>query len=95
MKTIQFQGTEQELYNLQNLIEISDNSLPKEVVTKVCVLEIDDFGDEGHLGLTNDEFLELAENQGRVYSLGGFSEAFNSEEINTANDIIRFINIEV
>lgn len=95
MKKIQFQGTEQELYNLQNLIEISDNSLPKEVQTTVCVLEEDDFENKHHSELTDDEFLELARNQGRVYSLDGFSEAFNLEEINSTIDIIRFINIEV
>jgi len=42
--------------------------------------------------LSDDKFKELAKEQGRVYNLQDFQEAFNSEEINSSIDVIRFIN---
>tara|TARA_Y100000033_G_scaffold29070_1_gene27671 strand:+ start:273 stop:479 length:207 start_codon:yes stop_codon:yes gene_type:complete len=40
---------------------------------------------------TDKIFMEIAEKQGNVYSLGGFTKAFNREEINSNTDIIRII----
>jgi len=42
-------------------------------------------------GYSDEKFMELAEEDGRVYSLEGFQNAFNMEEVNTAVDIIRII----
>ncbi len=36
-------------------------------------------------------FMDIAEKQGNVYSLGGFTKAFNRGEINSNTDIIRII----
>ena len=36
-------------------------------------------------------FMEISEQQGNVYSLGGFTKAFNRGEINSNTDIIRII----
>ena len=41
--------------------------------------------------LTNEEFIDSAEFGGKVYSLSGFQEAFNLEEILTSFDVIRII----
>ena len=40
---------------------------------------------------TNNIFMEISEKQGNVYSLGGFTKAFNRGEINSNTDIIRII----
>ena len=45
--------------------------------------------------LTDEEFMFEAEEQGRVYTLDGFAKAFNSEEVNTFTDAIRFIQVPV
>lgn len=43
---------------------------------------------------TDDEFMELAEEQGRVYTLEGFQKAFNFDgAVDTDIDIIRFISV--
>jgi len=41
--------------------------------------------------LPNDEFIRMAEEEGKVYSLQGFVKAFNEEEINSSIDFIRII----
>ena len=40
---------------------------------------------------TDKIFMEISEKQGNVYSLGGFTKAFNRGEINSNTDIIRII----
>ena len=45
--------------------------------------------------VTDEIFMELAEQRGTVYSLKGFELAFNYEELNTSTDMIRFIEVEV
>ena len=42
---------------------------------------------------TDKIFMEISEKQGNVYSLGGFTKAFNGGEINPHSDIIRFIEV--
>jgi len=49
--------------------------------------EIPDFKERGSL----EEFMDIAERQGNVYSINGFSKAFNRGEINSNTDIIRII----
>jgi hypothetical protein len=45
--------------------------------------------------LTDEEFIFEAEEQGRVYTVNGFQEAFNGEEINSEIDFIRFIEVKI
>lgn len=45
--------------------------------------------------LSDEDFIEIAEEQGLVYTLNGFTQAFNNENINSSTDIIRFIEVEV
>ena len=47
------------------------------------------------LELTDEEFMFEAEEQGRIYTLEGFTEAFNLEEINSSLDVIRIIQVPV
>lgn len=65
--------------------------------TRVYVVDLGDarVDDVDVQGLTNEEFQFEAEEQGRVYTLDGFSEAFNSEDINSNTDVIRFIEVPV
>ena len=44
--------------------------------------------------LTDGEFVQEAENQGNVYSLVGFQEAFNDGEIDAPVEVLRVIEIE-
>jgi len=61
---------------------------------RVYVVDIDTV--EEQTGLVTDEvFMQLAEQRGTVYSLKGFELAFNYEELNTSTDMIRFIEVEV
>lgn len=41
--------------------------------------------------LSDDEFMDIAEEQGTVYSLKGFAQAFNNEMIDDLNYWLRFI----
>lgn len=41
--------------------------------------------------MTDEEFMDEAEFQGTVYSLEGFVDAFNNEEVNTISDVIKTI----
>ncbi len=60
---------------------------------RVYILDID-FLENHHSELTDPEFQDLAEEHGRVYTLDGFSEAFNGHDINSHIDVIRFITVE-
>ena len=44
--------------------------------------------------LSNEEFIALAEEQGTVYSLKGFENAYNDDCVDTINTFIRFIKVE-
>jgi hypothetical protein len=65
--------------------------------TRVYVVDTEDdrMNDVYWEELTNEEFMLEAEEQGRVYTLDGFAKAFNSEEVNTSTDAIRFIEVPV
>jgi hypothetical protein len=93
MKTIQFTGAEHKIENLHLALGISDNDMPQQSETRVYVVKEKE-GVYLH-SKTNDEFMTLAEEEGRVYTLEGFSQAFNFEGVNSDIDIIRFINVPV
>jgi len=80
-----------------NVIEKFSRQLSiKTVATKevrVYGIEVLQIEEDLHINnQTSDElFMETAEKQGNVWSLSGFQEQFNSEEINQENLIIRII----
>ncbi len=93
MKTIQFTGTENKIDNLHLALGISDNDMPQQSETRVYVIDTFNVKERNWNDLTNEEFMNLAEEDGNVYTLQGFQEAFNSQDINTEIDVIRFINV--
>ena len=94
MKTIQFTGEEKHIEAISNFHKntwINTNTLQKTEI-RVYVVNVNDNDFDGD-NTTDNEFMTLAENNGRVYTLDGFQEAFNFEEINSGIDVIRFINV--
>lgn len=96
METITLQGTEEQFNELNNTLGLATNELPQEVEIRVYVLDTQDISiDKGFEELTEEEWIEQCERQGRVYSLQGFAKAFNEEEINTSIDVVKIINIKI
>ena len=93
MKTIQFTGAEHKIENLHLALGISDNDMPQQSETRVYVIDTFNVRGINWNDLTDEEFINLAEEDGNVYTLQGFQEAFNSQDINTEIDVIRFINV--
>lgn len=94
MKTIQFTGTEDKIDNLHLALGISDNDMPQQSETIVCVIPILLEYDEVDLKDASDlEFYELAKQDGRIYNLKDFEEAFSLNQVTPFVDIIRFINV--
>ena len=98
MKRLNLQGTQEQfeyLYKNINLEDKDKDLLPFEVETRVYVLDI--LGLRGlpkpHATLTTQEFMDLAEEEGNVYTLKGFQDAFNNEDVNSESHIIKFINV--
>ena len=59
---------------------------------RVYVICIDNLKDgEEWWDLSNEEFMDKAEEEGRVYTLQGFETAFNGEAISDVLDVIRII----
>lgn len=90
MKTIQFTGTEEQIETFRSSLSFNINEMPKAVEVRVYVVDVDDNnynGDE----TSDEDFMDMAEADGRVYSLDGFQYAFNFGEVNTNTDVIRFI----
>ena len=52
-------------------------------------------GDKHHSELTDDEFMTLAEEDGGVYTLQGFQEAFNNGDVSSVADVIRVITVPI
>ena len=44
---------------------------------------------KGFEELTDEEWIDECEKQGRVYTLKGFETAFNEEEVSTCIDVIK------
>lgn len=87
--TITLQGTKEQLITLPSSYD--EQRLPILAETRVYVIDTQKHLND--LAYTDEEFMEQAEEEGRVYTLKGFQEAFNSMEINSAIDIIRFISV--
>lgn len=88
--SIILEGTKNQLTNLKNAIEHSDNEMPTEVETIVFVV---DNSEHNTYHLTDEQYMVLCKKYGRSYNLAEFQEAFKLEEVNTAIDVIRFINV--
>lgn len=61
---------------------------------RVYVLDIDTV-ETYEMYMSDEKFMELAENKGTVYSLKYFQSAFNDELVNTSTDLIRIVEVEV
>jgi len=85
MKTITLQGTEAQLKGLKPYKTI------KEVETRVYVVDREE--NEYEVDINDEDFMTLAEQGGRVYTLPNFQEAFNYGDVNTFTDVIRFISV--
>jgi hypothetical protein len=95
MKTITLQGEVQKFDNLfQASSNFDEDRLPYEVEIRVYVVDIRNNNYKG-VDITDDEFQTLVEEEGRVYTLEGFQEAFQHEEINSTLDVIRFITVPI
>jgi hypothetical protein len=53
-----------------------------------------DLINEVYADLTDEQFMDYAEELGTVYSIPGFQDAFNLSGVNTNVHVIRFITIE-
>lgn len=63
----------------------------KEQEMRVFVVDVDQIGDDFEPKCDDETFMTQAEMNGTVYSLNGFQEAFNNNEVSTENAFIRFI----
>lgn len=59
--------------------------------TRVYAINLWELLDSNTVSLSDDEFIEIAEQQGLVWTLEGFERAFNTEQISD-EWMIRFIN---
>lgn len=73
-----------QLKNYQQWLDDKDVDFERQMPVNTTVEELSD-----------EDFIEIAEEQGLVYTLNGFTQAFNNENINSSTDIIRFIEVEV
>jgi hypothetical protein len=58
---------------------------------RVFVVDVDQADDNFEPKCDDETFMTQAEMNGTVYSLNGFQEAFNNNEVSTENAFIRFI----
>ena len=91
MKTVILQRTEEQFKELNNTLELATNELPQEVEIRVYVVDAEE--DEYDPTMNDEDFMTLAEQGGRVYTLPNFQEAFNYGDVNTFIDVIRFISV--
>mgnify|MGYP007099619047 CR=1 FL=1 len=59
------------------------------------LLNGDDFFSTRLDEIPDDEFIILAEQEGQIYSLEGFIEAFNNDSVDAGYQHLRVINIEI
>lgn len=62
---------------------------------RVYVVSCDLYDGEEYIPeMTNEQFMDLAEEQGNVYSLNVFETSYNNDWLDTINTFIRFIEVE-
>lgn len=64
----------------------------KKTKTKVYLIDVDKTG-KNVMGFSDEQFMDEAEEQGTVYSLVGFQNAFNGQAVNTSTDCIRILTV--
>jgi hypothetical protein len=83
----------------KGLLETCLVQLKEKTETRVYVVNanLEDYDDLPTFSndCTDKKFMEYSEREGRVYTLKGFIKAFHDEEVNTSNDLIRFIEVPV
>ena len=62
---------------------------------RVYVVDVHSDTDELIPLLSDEEFMNVAERNGTVYTLKGFQHAFNNDLINSSEEFIRIIEVEV
>jgi len=62
--------------------------------TRVYGIELDSIGETNIKKLSDEEFKEMAESQGNVWSLKGFEADFNNDYLNQSNLFIKFVENE-
>lgn len=60
---------------------------------RVYGINIDDTELENINEISNDQWQDIAEDSGLVWTLSGFAHQFNEQMINTESILIRFINV--
>lgn len=63
--------------------------------TRVYVIDTNEIEEMNLNEISDEQFMDIAEEQGNVYTLKGFETAFNRENVYTGLDFIRFIEVEV
>ena len=72
----------------------SDKVLPmEELKTELRVYVVEADNKKYEPTMNDEEFIGLSEEEGRIYTVDGFQEAFNLEDVNSRIDIVRFINV--
>jgi len=72
------------------VVSSMDDELDK--LTNISGDEIEDWNNEPNLPEDAIKFIEIAKKNGLVYSLQGFQDAFNFEEISTSSHYIFITN---
>ena len=62
---------------------------------RVYVVDVHSDTDELIPLLSDQEFMNVAEDNGTVYTLQGFQHAFNNDEVNSSEEFIRIIEVDV
>lgn len=65
----------------------------KDKELRVFVVDVDQADDDFNKDCDDETFMTQAEMNGSVYTLGGFQEAFNNNEVSTDNAFIRIIEV--
>lgn len=69
-----------------------ENPIEKVKETKVYLINDNNYTGTKHTNaLTDEEFMDIAEEQGNVYSLKGFEEAFNNDDVSSVCEYIRIL----
>lgn len=92
MKTLVLQGEFQKFENLnQATSKLDADRLPYEVEIRVYVVDTHKVFNKSHSLLTDDEFMDLAEEDGNVMTLPIFQKHYNIGEFDEPHYVIRFI----
>lgn len=61
--------------------------------TRVYVVDVHSIVNKHHSELTDEQFINLSEEQGTVYTLSGFQEDFNIGRFDAPHYVIRFLTV--